>query len=218
MSVVQNPLIGRARQKLGGTVFTTWKGLNVIKGRPLTVANPRTDAQLMRRSALSQMVAIGRTISAAIALGFKEQAVFKSAFNAFTGYNLRNSFDYSAPPAATLVPANILVAQGTISPTPLTTLAADASANTVHVEYDASAGSPGQSAADLAKCAVYNETTDTWLVPTNLGNNRGDGENDYTCPAGFLTTGDTVRIYHFFYNATNRKSSDSVTSTTVVVA
>ena len=124
MSVLQNPIVGRMKQKIGGVVMSTWKGINVMRGKPLTVANPKTDPQLMRRSALRQIVEIARTIAAALNLGFKEQAVRKSAFNAFCGYNLRNAFNYTSPPVAALQPPNILVAQGTIASTQIAALTA----------------------------------------------------------------------------------------------
>lgn len=217
MSVTQNPIIGRARQKLGGIVFTTWKGINVIKGKPLTVANPRTDGQLMRRSALTQVVEIGRNISAAINFGFKEQAVGKSAFNAFTGYNLRNSFDYSAPPAADFDPSTMLAAQGTISSTAITSVVADDSANTVTVNWDGGALDPGQSASDLLKVVLYKPTSGLWQVlPASAV--RTDGTEVIAANPSMLVTGETVWVYAFFYNSTNRKASDSIATSTIVVA
>lgn len=216
MSVVQNPFIGRARQKAGGMVFSTWKGINVLKTKPLTVANPKTDKQLMRRSALSQIVAIARQITAALQLGFKEQAVFKSAFNAFTGYNLRNGFNYTLPPAATPVPSAFLVAQGTISLTALTGFVADASLNNIVINWPTSASQPGQSSADVAVIALFNQTENKWLA-TNTSSPRNTGTA--TIAAGPLTIndGDTVMAYFFFYNVANRKSSDSSWSSTVVI-
>lgn len=215
MSVVQNPLIGRARQKLGGTVFTTWKGINVIKGKPLTVANPKTDGQLMRRSALTQIVEIGRKIAGAINFGFKEQAVRKSAFNAFVGYCLKNAFNYSSPPTATVVPADILVSQGTISATPIAALTAVSGTDIAKFTWSAANLAPGQSNADEALCALFNQTTGEWLAPQSVAATRLDEEASFNCPDGFFSAGNTVRGYLFFYNATNRKSSDSVNTTAV---
>lgn len=208
MSIVQNPLIGRARQKLGGTVFTTWKGINVIKGKPLTVANPRTDAQTMRRSAMTQMVAIGRSISAAINFGFKEQAVRKSQFNAFVGYGLRNAFDYSAPPVATLEESDLLFSQGTVAKTDTTSIVADQSANTLTVNWPTTADLPGQSANDLLVVVMQATNTLNWLsfFP---GTARSVGTAIINVPAGEILVGDPVHVYTFFYNATSRKSSDN---------
>lgn len=209
MSVVQNPLIGRAKQKLGGTVFTTWKGINVIKGKPLSVANPRTDGQLMQRSAMTQIVAYGRAWSAALNLGFKEQAFQKSAFNAFVGYNLRNAFNYAAPPAATPVPADILLAQGTISPTPYTSNNPSAAAGFATLTWVADNLLPGQSNADTARVAFLNLDTNTAYVSPTTALRSAETINA-AWPVGAFEAGNAIAIYLFFYNSTNRKASDSV--------
>ena len=208
MSVTQNPLIGRARQKLGGTVFTTWKGINVIKGKPLSVANPKTDLQLMRRSAMRQIVAIARTISAAMNFGFKEQAVRKSAFNAFISFNLKNAFDYSSPPDATLILNNFLVSQGTISKTDILTQVASAGAKTIVTTFSALASLPGQSAADKIYGAVYNDMSDEWISLSSSAV-RSDGTATFNTPTGYMSIGNDVIGYFFFYNSSTRKSSDS---------
>lgn len=217
MSVVQNPFIGRARNKAGGMVFSTWKGINVLKTKPLTVANPRTDKQLMRRSALEQIMVIARMISAAIQLGFKEQAVFKSAFNAFVGYNLRNAFDYSAPPTATLAPADILVSQGTISQTSISAVSCDVSNAETVIDFPTGATSPGQSASDQAVVVLQNVTTSTYAALVN-GDLRSSGQSIIPIADFSFSAGNTVRVWLFFYNTASRKSSDSVTTTTVAVA
>ena len=63
MAVVQNPIIGRARGQAGGMVFTTQFGRNVLKSKALSVANPKTDKQLGRRAAMTQTVALYRSIA-----------------------------------------------------------------------------------------------------------------------------------------------------------
>ncbi len=217
MAVGQNLLFGRMKQKIGGIVTSTWKGINVIKSKPLTVANPRTDLQIMRRAALIQTVAIARTIASKISYGFKEQAVFKSAFNAFVGYTLRNAYDYSAPPGATILPAQMLMAQGTISPTPINTIVADVSLATTVVTYSNFVVNPGQSASDVALAVVLNVTTNIFYA-VNSSALRSDGTLTISAADVPLTVGNTLRLYLFFYNDASRKSSDSVTTTTVVIA
>lgn len=217
MSVLQNPLIGRAKQKLGGSVFTTWKGINVLKGKPLSVANPKTDKQLMRRSALSQIVEIGRLCKGVIDAGFNEQAVRKSAFNAFTGYNLRNGFNYAVPPTATVVPANLKFSQGTIAQQPLLTGVADVSDAELVITWDATSLQPGQSVNDTAIVVFHNRTTDQYYqaVTGTLRSANVVGVSTVDFP---FIAGDIIDCYVGFYNATSRKSSDSVYRNVVAIA
>jgi hypothetical protein len=217
MAVLQNPLIGRTRQKLGGSVFTTWKGINVLKGKPLSVANPNSDLQQMRRSALRQSTAIARAISAAIDLGFKEQAVHKSAFNAFVGYMLRHGFNFSSPPNATLLPSAVLVSQGTISVTTYNTIQVSESGNDITANWDTSNLLPGQSMSDKIYAVLYDADTATWQAsPDSFLRSAGTG--DWHIADGSVSVGESCFVYLFAYNSTSRKSSDSSAQHVVVIA
>lgn len=83
MAKTQNTLIGRSSGSVGGATFSTWKGINVLKSKPLTVANPRTRAQLNTREMFAALVALYRSIAGIVKVGFASQAVKKSEFNAF---------------------------------------------------------------------------------------------------------------------------------------
>jgi hypothetical protein len=49
MSVVQNPVIGRSKQKFANVVLSTWYGRNVMRSKALTVRNPRSPKQIVQR-------------------------------------------------------------------------------------------------------------------------------------------------------------------------
>lgn len=217
MAVGQNLLFGRMKNKIGGVVASTWKGINVIKSKPLTVANPRTDSQVMRRSALIQIMAIARRVAAAVKLGFKEQAVYKSAFNAFVGYCLRNSFDYSAPPVADIEIANLVMSQGTISPTAIATAASDVSNGNTAITWATALSGPGQSTTDLAMLVLYNQTQDVWY-PLVSAIDRSIGALSVLLAQFDFDDGDLINAWLFFYNTTTRKSSDSVFENFVATA
>ena len=62
MAQVNNPIIGHARGKVGSVVFSTWKGKNIIKEKPATVANPRTANQVANRSRFVAMIALAKLL------------------------------------------------------------------------------------------------------------------------------------------------------------
>lgn len=217
MSVVQNTLIGRARQKIGGSVFSTWKGINVLKSKPLTVANPKTPGQIQQRSALTQTTALFRLLSGLINLGFKQQAVGKSEFNAFSSYNLKNAFNKAVAGVATLVPADLLLSQGTITPTPIDSIS-PAIADGISIVWSEAGGlQPGQSASDTTQAAVYNVTRNEWLINTNPST-FNDDELTFPATPGDWVVGNAIRVYLFFYNTSTRKSSDSRSLSSVLTA
>ncbi len=87
-TVVSNPLIGHSRKSMGNVTFTTWKGIDVLKNKAISVANPNTGKQIQQRSAFTQIVKLFRSAPDSIRAGFKKQAVKQSEFNAFMGSNM----------------------------------------------------------------------------------------------------------------------------------
>lgn len=216
MSVVQNTLIGRARKKIGGSVFSTWKGINVLKSKPLTVANPRTPKQIQQRSAVSQITALYRGISGYIQLGFKQQAVRMSEFNAFSSYNLKNAIDKTVSGVATIIFADLLLSQGTITKTTPTAWSASLGAtfNTIWDVLDPLP--PGISLTDSALLVGYNKTKGNW-GSGNSNDTYEEGTTSIDAVPLNWAIGDVVILYMFFYNSLSRKSSDSVAHQVTVI-
>jgi hypothetical protein len=215
MSVVSNPLIGRTKQSMGNATFSSWKGINVLKTKATSVANPRTDGQIGQRSAFSQIVAAFRTMPAAIRAGFKKLAVKKSEFNAFMAAALDEAFDMSVPGTATLIPANVLISKGTIASTAILISVADISVGTITATWASAVLQPGQSVSDKAIICAYNEDLGKFsglATPTLRSANAGS----ITLPAGWLA-GHNVTTYLGFYNSLSGESADSVNIATIVV-
>lgn len=215
-TVVSNPLIGRAKQSMGGVTFSTWKGINVLKNKATTVANPQTGAQISQRSAFSQMVALFRNDPAAIRAGFKKQAVKKSEFNAFMSANLDNAFDRSVPGVASIIPANLVFAKGTISSTAPITTTADRSNNTIVTTFAATVTQPGESLTDLALVSAYNITQDLSYGEVSAAQ-RSTGTSSIALPLDWAV-GDSVRVYLGFSNPLSGESADSSSILTTIIA
>lgn len=214
--VTQNPFIGRARKSAGNMTMTTWKGLNVLKTKPLSVANPQTDGQMQQRSVLSQMVAIFRHISAAVNAGFVELAIHMSRYNAFLGVNMDEAFDMSAPPVATLLWEDLSVSRGSMYPTAIASFVADRSDNSLLLTWSGTVDAPGQSLTD--KCYVVFVDEQLLEYASILGTAiRSDAGTNLAMPAAWQI-GDTARCYLFFASPDGRKSSDSQNTSSVIVA
>jgi hypothetical protein len=216
MAITSNPLIGAAKQKMGGAVFSTWKGKYVLKTKPASVANPKTPAQVAQRSAMTQSIAILRLTPLQIKRGFKKLAVGKSEANAFISSILKTGFDFSVAGVATLVPTSVLFSKGTISPTPILTIVADRSLNNVDFTFSSVANDESQALLDKTVKGVYNSTQDEWVFDS-FPNDRQDGNAGVEMPAGWAI-GDTVIGYLGFYNETTGNSSDSLNASTTIIA
>lgn len=207
MSVVQNVLIGRSKQKIGNAVFTTWKGINVLKSKPLTVENPNTINQQMRRSALAQGVALYRAVSQVILLGWKELAIGKSEYNAFISFFLKNAVDYSAPPAASPIAAQMLMTKGTITKQLITTATSSGAADTVTVNWDSSVLQPGQATSDKALIVVNDATAGNIAgFVTNVSRSANTAVVNYPYD---ITAADNLDVWIGFYNPSTGKAGDS---------
>ena len=215
-TVVSNPLIGHSRKSIGNATFTTWKGIDVLKTKPISVANPNSDGQSQQRSAFRQMVEAFRNMPAVIQSGFKKLAVKKSEFNAFMSYNLKNAFNLAVPPAATLVPADVLISKGTIATTGLTNAVSSRAANTVVVNFPATADQPGQSLTDVALVAVYNETKGDFYGEVTAAA-RNTGTASIALPAEW-EVGDVLTVYLGFSNPLSKETSDSTNIAGAIVA
>lgn len=209
MAVTQNTLIGRSRQKVGGTVFRTWKGLNVLQSKPLTVANPNTPAQQARRSALSQMVSMFRAYLSYVRLAFNEMPAGTTQWAQLLKYNLKTAFDF-VPPNANFQPETLRVSSGTLVNPPLTGFS-NPSGRNIQVSWTDNSGSPGANASDRAVMVVATANGELYYLAD--GSTRADGSMTVAVPGS--TSLSSFECHLYFDNASFRKASDSVSLGTV---
>lgn len=149
MAVVQNPIIGRAKQKFGNAIFSTWKGINTLRTLPLSVGNPKSAAQKLQRMKLALAVMLYRYFPGIIKIGYSSQAIKQSEYNAFISDMIRNAFIGSTVETVAIEPLNVKIAKGTMAPTPIST--ASYENHDFTMTWDGAAPlAPSQSASDLA--------------------------------------------------------------------
>lgn len=208
MAVVQNPLIGTSRGKVGGSVFTKQFGRNVLKSKPLSVANPNTDKQKDQRVSLAKTVALYRSISAVINQTFKSQAVGMSAFNAFTSKAKLNAFTYTGNGLPVLKPGSLLISKGTISPVAATGKEITIPAKAVKVDFPITLSDASQASTDKAVIGLYNATAGTLRASvTNAMRSAGTATATFD---NVDNAADDYYVYVAFVSADGSKSSDSI--------
>lgn len=92
MSVVQNPIIGRAKGKYSTSVFSKWKNLNILRSKALQINQPNSAAQLGRRSLFGYCCSQIRSIYSVLKFSLKKSSVKFSPYN-FAVKNLINCAD-----------------------------------------------------------------------------------------------------------------------------
>lgn len=216
MAVISSVVIGQGRGSIGTVTLTRWKGLQVAKSKPISVAQPASDKRTMRQSALTQVVALFRLLSTVINLTFKSMAIQMSAYNAWSRLTLNDAFDYTTPPVAELVVTDLSFSKGTIADTPPIISSIVNNANQVTVTFPTTSIGAGQSATDVAVLVVYSEDNLEWkgLVSTAA---RSTGTVTLTGLTA-MTTGSNIHIWLSFASVSTSAVSDSVYATAVVAA
>jgi len=210
MAIVQNPLIGKSKQSVGGSTFTSWKGRNVLKSKPLEVANPKTIGQITQRNKLTLAVFVYRQIAGAILLGYKELAATISEYNAFISYTMRNAINTDALGVATLNAPNLLVSRGTIGIQPIIGAVGSSSNPDITLTIASDVLPVGGSLTDRNIAVVYNATKNEWGMSLDTVD-RQDDDVDVSLPTT-PDPGDTIHAFLGWYNPSSGKASDSAYS------
>lgn len=82
MGVIKQGILGGFQNKVGPVIGTSWKGINVIKSRPTSVAYSNTELQQEQRTAMRQIAAYLRSFGLEnVRLLNNAQAVRMSGYN-----------------------------------------------------------------------------------------------------------------------------------------
>lgn len=210
MAVTQNPHIGRSKNAFATAVFTTWKGRNVMKGKPISVHNPDTPAQKKQRSAFGATVQLWTRELSGHKRGFNSYASRMTEVNAFVQNNINSSV--SANPAGDIITDfnKLVLSQGPL-PQAIDLDAILASGIiTISFEGAPSAYLPNQSASDqLSVAVIVQESTGAFTVSNFIDvAEREDGE--YAVPGTFTPpAGGNVYVVAYFWSNVHRIASDS---------
>lgn len=89
MAKLWQGLLGGVSGKVGNLVGSSWKGIPVIKSKPLSVSNPRTSAQIAQRSKMALLVSMAKILLSIIIKPLWDRfAQQESGYNAFLRENM----------------------------------------------------------------------------------------------------------------------------------
>ena len=83
--------------KVGNVVYTTWRGIEIIRSRPRKSNKPPSEAQLSQRLRMKTVSQFLSPLRLIINNYFNEQHVHKSAMNLATSYHLKEAVSGSYP-------------------------------------------------------------------------------------------------------------------------
>lgn len=210
-----------SRKSAGGITTLVLKGQTIAKQKRAKGQSNPSPQYLQSQAAAALLVGAFQKIRAAVRPGFTSKGPTESSYNAFYAYNYLNALDLSSPPAATWMPADVLISKGSMTTTPFsatTTAVGSTGVITFHnvtTEADAT-----QLSTDIQIFAVYNVTKDKWIGGL-LGATRATAAPTFTAPAGFMVATDVIEVYRGFYGdplALNTGTSSNSVAASVTVS
>lgn len=95
MGKIKRGILGGFQGKVANVIGQGWKGIDVMRSMPISVANPRTPAQTSNRTKFGDLVEVSKALgSAYLRKTFDKQAIRKTTFNAFVSANMKGQQAY----------------------------------------------------------------------------------------------------------------------------
>lgn len=95
MGKIKRGILGGFQGKVANVIGQGWKGIDVMRSMPISVANPRTPAQTSNRTKFGDLVEVSKALgSAYLRKTFDKQAIRKTTFNAFVSANMKSQRAY----------------------------------------------------------------------------------------------------------------------------
>lgn len=193
MGIIKQGILGGFSGKVGSVVGTSWKGINVMKARPLSVANPRTAAQIAQRSLLGNASAFASQILATII-----QPLWNRFASQASGYNDFVSANIDLFAGASPVLASALkISTGKMAATVIDAAVATAVDNDVEITWTDDSGSGFKLATDIAYVVVLSAYDDS-VVGFETTATREDETVTVELP---ITGGEDYEVYLAFKRA-----------------
>lgn len=169
MGKLSSGIFGGVSGKVGNLTGSSWKGIQVVKSRPQSVAYPGTAGQVAQTTKMSAIVSFCKLIlSSWIKPLWDRSAVKMSGYNAFVRANIAEFKDGVINGYSSLV-----MSQGTMAATQIEDVVFSNSNKVVTLTWDAASISGLQNSSDIAYACCIN--TVTGEVAVNSGVLRSVG-------------------------------------------
>ncbi|MGY5846585.1 DUF6266 family protein [Salegentibacter sp. HM20] len=203
MGIIRQGVLGGISGKIGNIVGASWKGINYLRIKPASLANPRTPLQVNQRNKFQAVLEFLQPNLGFLKVGFKYLANKQSAFNAAMSYTLNNAITGIAPNFSVDY-AQALVSRGNL-PGVLNGAANFSASGQIGFSWDDNTGGEAV-ATDRAMLLVYNpaKKESTYTVE---GVGRSAEAETLAIPGSYA--GDTVHVYMAFVSEDGTKVSNS---------
>lgn len=205
MGKIAQGILGGLSGKVGNVIGGNWKGIDYLRIKPSSVANPRTEGQVNQRNKFTVTLEYLQPNLAFVQKGYKNYAVKMTQFNAAMSYVLNNAITGIAP-NFTVDYTLALLSRGNLSGVlnPGTDLATPGE---VTFTWDDNSLEGNANPTDKAMLVVYNPSKNESISQLE-GADRTVGTETLIIPSTYA--GDTVELFMAFIEADGSRVSNSV--------
>ncbi|WP_439127554.1 DUF6266 family protein [Polaribacter sp.] len=205
MGKISQGILGGLSGKVGNVIGGSWKGIDYLRIKPSSVANPRTEGQVNQRNKFSATIEFLQPNKAFLNLGYKGFAYKKTAFNAAMSYVLKNAITGTAP-NFTVDYSLALLSRGNLSN--VVNGAFDISIpEQVTFTWNDNSVDSNANTTDKAMLLVYNPSKKESISILN-GSDRSIGSDVVSIPISYA--GDTLELFMAFVSSDGKEVSNSV--------
>lgn len=109
-------VFGSMNGSIGNATTQKWRGIDTVRQKPTTVANPRTEAQTDHRITFAFLVALSRVLNSVFMIGLAKQAIKKTAYNVFTSLNYAAGLVSTLAGTSTWDMSKLIISKGSANP------------------------------------------------------------------------------------------------------
>jgi len=203
MGVIKQGILGGFSGSVANVVGSSWKGIAVIKAKPLSVANPKTAAQTTNREQFASAVKFAKAVLVSVLKPLLDRiAVKMSGYNFFVSLN-KDLFD----DGGLITPADLVISQGTVTAIDDFAGVTDAGNDNIDFTWTDNTGVGDALATDELYGCIYNTTKDE-AIPIPPGTDRSVEALEVDTPVSW-DDADVKQLYGAFRRADGSRASNT---------
>lgn len=204
MGKIGRGILGGVSGKVANVVGARWKGIDYIRAKPLSVANPRTLLQVNQRTKFALVLRFLQPNLNYVKIGYKNYAVKKSQFNSAMSYLLNNAI-IGVSPNFEIDYSLALLSRGNLS-TALNPVFDLTTPGQVEFSWDDNSTDGNANATDKVMVVAYNPLKGESIYLTE-GAIRTDLSQSLVLPNSY--SGEEVHLFISFMSADETQLSNS---------
>ena len=212
MGIIKRGILGGFSNKVANVVGSSWKGINTMRALPLSVANPRTAAQVTNRNSFTYFSKLGSDVLSTIVQPLlNRDAKYMSGYNKFIKLN-KIAYDLGGLEGWA---QNPVISDGVLSST-ITSVAVTGGQSSISISAPTTLANAKDSATDkMFACVVVYPTGDTDLTNAKaygVGGTVARSEGSISVPVPTITPGNTYVVMLAYRSVDGAETSETAVS------